>query len=175
VLPAVGLLPPVQPSARLSLLSTPELQLDCEAFHLYEERRCVCQKIVRWSSSQHCCVQALGDQLATEAVSFIDMLAKNAVMEFPFAPPGLPKILDGKAAIRKHVEALKDMLRIDSFSSPVVHRIHPGSYWSSPAQALARRRIAAHRTRSMFRSFRYRMVGLCVTATIGILCVFWRR
>ena len=69
---------------------------------------------------------SMGDQLVPEAVSFLDMLAEDAVMEFPFAPPGLPACLDGKAAIRNHVESLGGMLQIGSFSSPTIHRTPSG-------------------------------------------------
>lgn len=69
---------------------------------------------------------SMGDQLAPEAVSFTDMLADDAVMEFPYAPPGLPKVLNGKAAIRKHIEALGGMIRVEQFSSPVVHQTPSG-------------------------------------------------
>jgi ketosteroid isomerase-like protein len=69
---------------------------------------------------------SLGDQLAPGAVSFTDMLADDAVMEFPYAPPGLPKVLNGKAAIRKHVEALGGTIRVEQFSSPVVYQTPTG-------------------------------------------------
>jgi ketosteroid isomerase-like protein len=69
---------------------------------------------------------SMGDPLAPGAVSFTDMLAEDAVMEFPYAPPGLPKVLNGKAAIRKHVEALGGMIRVERFSSPLVHKTPSG-------------------------------------------------
>jgi ketosteroid isomerase-like protein len=69
---------------------------------------------------------SMGDQLAPGTVSFTDMLADDAVMEFPYAPPGLPKVLNGKAAIRKHVEALGGTIRVEQFSSPIVHRTPSG-------------------------------------------------
>lgn len=69
---------------------------------------------------------SMGDRLAPEAVSFTDMLTEDAVMEFPFAPPGLPRSLDGKAAIRKHVDNLGSMIEVESFSSPAVHRTRSG-------------------------------------------------
>jgi ketosteroid isomerase-like protein len=69
---------------------------------------------------------SMGDCLVPEAVSFLDMLAEDAVMEFPFAPPGLPRHLDGKAAIRKHVENLGGMIQVERFSSLAVHRTSSG-------------------------------------------------
>ena len=69
---------------------------------------------------------SMGDRLAPGANSFLDMLAEDAVMEFPFAPPGLPKRLDGKPAIGKYLEGLGEMIRVESFSSPVIHRTLSG-------------------------------------------------
>jgi ketosteroid isomerase-like protein len=68
----------------------------------------------------------MSDQLAPEAISFVDMLADDAVMEFPFAPPGLPRCLGGKAAIQKYVESLGGLIQIDSFSSTAVHQTPSG-------------------------------------------------
>jgi ketosteroid isomerase-like protein len=68
----------------------------------------------------------MGDHLVPEAVSFLDMLAEDAIMEFPFAPPGLPQCLDGKVAIRNHVENLGHMIQLRGFSSSGVHRFASG-------------------------------------------------
>ncbi|KTE02770.1 hypothetical protein ATE68_06920 [Sphingopyxis sp. H038] len=65
--------------------------------------------------------KALGDRLAPEAATFLDMLADDGVMEFPYAPPGLATRLDGKAAIAQHLEGLADMIAFDRMSEPTVH------------------------------------------------------
>jgi hypothetical protein len=69
---------------------------------------------------------SMGEQLVPEGVSFFDMLTEDAVMEFPYAPPGLARCLHGKAAIRKHAEGLGDMIQIERFSAPEVHRTASG-------------------------------------------------
>ena len=63
----------------------------------------------------------MGDRLTAEAVSFVDMLAEDAVMEFPYAPPGSIKRLDGKATIAKYMEEVSGRLQIERFAPPVIH------------------------------------------------------
>jgi hypothetical protein len=65
--------------------------------------------------------QVLGNRVAMEAVSFLDMLADDAVMEFPFSPPGLATRLDGKPAIVSHLATLGDMIAFDHMGEPTVH------------------------------------------------------
>lgn len=65
---------------------------------------------------------ALGTRLAAGADSFLDMVAEDVVMEFPYAPAGLVDRLEGKEAIAAHLERLGGMLEIDSMSEPVVHQ-----------------------------------------------------
>ena len=48
------------------------------------------------------------------------MLADDAVMEFPYAPPGLPTRLDGKAAIGRHLKGLGDMIAFDRMGEPTI-------------------------------------------------------
>lgn len=65
--------------------------------------------------------QGLGDRLDASAGSFVDMVADDVVMEFPFAPPGMVNKLEGKAAIAEHLHNLGGMLAFDRMSAPVVH------------------------------------------------------
>jgi ketosteroid isomerase-like protein len=51
-----------------------------------------------------------------------DFFAAEAIFEFPFAPPGLPAQLNGAAAIRAHLAKLPEMIEIEEFSRPIVHR-----------------------------------------------------
>jgi hypothetical protein len=44
----------------------------------------------------------MNDRLALEAVTLFDMPADDTVIEFPFAPAGSTKRLDGKEAIRSY-------------------------------------------------------------------------
>jgi uncharacterized protein len=65
--------------------------------------------------------KALGNRLAPEAATFLDMVADNVVMEFPYAPPGLATRLEGKAAIAQHLDRLADMIAFDRMGEPIIH------------------------------------------------------
>ena len=65
--------------------------------------------------------KALGSRVVVEADSFVEMLAEDGVMEFPYAPPGLPTRLDGKAEIAQHLERLRDQIAFDRTGEPLVH------------------------------------------------------
>ncbi|RYG80525.1 nuclear transport factor 2 family protein [bacterium] len=64
---------------------------------------------------------ALADQLLP-AADFLAMLADDAVMEFPYAPAGLPHRLEGRAAIGNYLAALSALLAFDRIAQPIVHR-----------------------------------------------------
>ncbi|WP_233999884.1 nuclear transport factor 2 family protein [Porphyrobacter sp. TH134] len=64
---------------------------------------------------------ALGDRIDPGACSFTDMLAEHAVMEFPYAPPGLPVRLDGRDAIARHLEMAASLIAFDRMGEPDVH------------------------------------------------------
>lgn len=51
----------------------------------------------------------LGDRLAS-ADSLPDLFADNVIFEFPYAPDGLPKRLEGAAALAAHLERLGPLL-----------------------------------------------------------------
>ncbi|MET0246722.1 MAG: nuclear transport factor 2 family protein [Sphingomonas sp.] len=63
---------------------------------------------------------ALGDRIAADATSFLDMLADDAVMDFPYAPPGMTTRLDGKAAIARHLQDLGGQIAFDRMGQPTV-------------------------------------------------------
>ncbi len=65
---------------------------------------------------------ALGDLLAPEAGTFLDMVADNIVMEFPYAPPGGVPRVEGKAALAEYLPGAASLITIESMSQPVVHR-----------------------------------------------------
>lgn len=56
---------------------------------------------------------ALGDRL-DPADSLLDLFAVDVVFEFPYAPDGLPKRLEGKAALAAHLERLGPLLSFGS-------------------------------------------------------------
>ena len=63
---------------------------------------------------------ALGDRLAP-ADSLLDMFADDVVFEFPYAPDGLPKRLDGSAALAAHLERLGPLLTFGQMELGSVH------------------------------------------------------
>jgi hypothetical protein len=64
---------------------------------------------------------ALGDRVDPAAKSFIDMMADDFVMEFPFARPGMPTRVDGRAAVLAHLVKVGEGVSVDSASNLVVH------------------------------------------------------
>lgn len=65
--------------------------------------------------------KALGDRIAPDAATFLDMVANDGVMEFPYAPTGLATRLDGKAAIAHHLESLGGMIAFDGIGEPTIY------------------------------------------------------
>lgn len=65
--------------------------------------------------------QALGTRIDPDADAYLEMVADDAVMEFPHAPSGFPTRLDGRAAIARHLERVGDMIAFDRMSEPTVH------------------------------------------------------
>ena len=64
---------------------------------------------------------ALGDALAPDANDFMAMCAPDVVFEFPFAPPGMPKRVEGRDALADYLTRLGEMLTLDRMTVPVVH------------------------------------------------------
>ena len=52
---------------------------------------------------------ALGDRLASSG-SLLGLFADDAIFEFPYAPDGLPKRLEGTAALAAHLERLGPLI-----------------------------------------------------------------
>lgn len=67
---------------------------------------------------------ALQDQLAPDAMTFLEMLAPDATMEFPYALEGGVARLEGREAIAHYVAGLG--FDIHSISAPRVHRAGDG-------------------------------------------------
>ena len=60
--------------------------------------------------------RAVQHLLDKDMTAFTDLYAEDAVMEFPFAPPGRPGRLDGREAVRAYLAGYPDLLD--------VHRVH---------------------------------------------------
>lgn len=65
--------------------------------------------------------RALGSRIAADAGSFTEMMAEHAVMEFPYALPGLPSRLDGRDAVARHLEKAAGLIAFDRMGEPTVH------------------------------------------------------
>jgi ketosteroid isomerase-like protein len=63
----------------------------------------------------------LDDQLDPAATTFVEMLAEDAIIEFPYAPPGGVSKVEGKEAIAQHVSALGDVLEISGMTPLARH------------------------------------------------------
>lgn len=50
--------------------------------------------------------------LSKDMAAFIEMYAEDAVMEYPFAPEGWPKRLEGRAEIWSHIHNYPDLLDV---------------------------------------------------------------
>ena len=64
---------------------------------------------------------ALGDRLDPAAANFVDMMAEDFVMEFPYARPGMPTRVEGRAAVLAHLVKVGGDVSVDSASNLVVH------------------------------------------------------
>ncbi|RYG69097.1 nuclear transport factor 2 family protein [bacterium] len=65
--------------------------------------------------------ESLNDLLSPNATTFIGMLAENAVIEFPYTPPGGQKRVESQAAIEKYVAGVSGML---DFGAMTLHARH---------------------------------------------------
>lgn len=71
---------------------------------------------------------ALADLLAPDAVSFVEMFDEDGVMEFPFAPAGGVRRLDGRIALIDYLSELGSLVKIADVSVPTVHHTtEPGT------------------------------------------------
>ena len=64
---------------------------------------------------------ALGDRVDPAAKSFVDMMSEDFVMEFPYARPGMPTRVEGRAAVLAHLVKVGGDVSVDSASNLVVH------------------------------------------------------
>ena len=66
--------------------------------------------------------RALQLLLDKDMTGFAGLWAADGVMEFPFAPPGYPARLEGRAAIEDYLRDYPKMLDIQGFPTQVVHQ-----------------------------------------------------
>lgn len=65
---------------------------------------------------------ALGLLLAKDMAAFAKLWALDGIMEFPFAAPGYPARLDGRAAVEEYLSGYPDILDIREFPEKTVHQ-----------------------------------------------------
>ena len=64
---------------------------------------------------------ALGDRVTPGAQNFIELMSEDFVMEFPYARPGMPTRVEGRAAVLTHLMKVGGDVSVDSASNLVVH------------------------------------------------------
>ncbi len=64
---------------------------------------------------------ALGKRLNSEADSFIEMMAEDCIMEFPFAPANGVQAIHGRENLANYLGEASKLLTVTSFSRPTVH------------------------------------------------------
>ncbi|MFI9560933.1 nuclear transport factor 2 family protein [Nonomuraea endophytica] len=60
--------------------------------------------------------------LAKDMAGFADLWAADGTMEFPFAPPGWPARLDGRAEVRDYLSGYTDVYDIKRVAEQAVHQ-----------------------------------------------------
>lgn len=63
----------------------------------------------------------LSEYLRPEVPMFTDMLAEDAVFEFPYAPPGSVTRIEGRAKIAEHVALIGGLLEFGEMSLAALH------------------------------------------------------
>jgi ketosteroid isomerase-like protein len=60
--------------------------------------------------------------LAQDMAAFAGLWAEDGVLEFPFAGPGYPTLVEGRAAVTEYLRGYPDILKIEEIPDPVVHQ-----------------------------------------------------
>jgi ketosteroid isomerase-like protein len=66
--------------------------------------------------------RALELLIAQDMAGFAGLWAEDGVLEFPFAAPGFPSRLEGRAAVAAYMSGYPDILRISEFPTVVMHQ-----------------------------------------------------
>jgi uncharacterized protein len=65
--------------------------------------------------------EALGDRVDPSAASFVDMMAEDFVMEFPYARPGMRTWIQGRKAVVSYLMTVGEGVSIEAVDNVVVH------------------------------------------------------
>jgi uncharacterized protein len=60
--------------------------------------------------------------LAQDMAAFAGLWADDGVLEFPFAGPGYPTLVEGRAAVAEYMRGYPDILKIEEILDPVMHQ-----------------------------------------------------
>ncbi|MFC5834104.1 nuclear transport factor 2 family protein [Nonomuraea insulae] len=60
--------------------------------------------------------------LDKDMAAFADLWAEDGAIEFPFAPPGYPPLVEGRAAIREYMRGYPDILDVREIVEQTVHQ-----------------------------------------------------
>lgn len=66
--------------------------------------------------------RALALLLAKDMAAFAGLWAESGVLEFPFAPPGYPTRLEGRAAIEEYLRGYPDIVDMREITDKSIHR-----------------------------------------------------
>ncbi|BCP53968.1 hypothetical protein K32_25850 [Kaistia sp. 32K] len=78
-------------------------------------------KTTELSSFSDMLQRALGPLLDPAAGDFVEMMAPDGVMEFPYAPAGYVRRIEGREALAAYLGRFVDILAIDRMTDPTVH------------------------------------------------------
>ena len=65
--------------------------------------------------------ETLSERLHPDAHSYVETLAEGGVVAFPYAIPGLPQRVEGRAALAAHLERIAAMIEFTHFADIVKH------------------------------------------------------
>ncbi|MCS7478474.1 nuclear transport factor 2 family protein [Umezawaea endophytica] len=71
--------------------------------------------------SEDLVVHALGLLLRNDMAGFAALWAEDGVLEFPFAQPGAPRRVEGRAAVQEYLREYPDLLNVREIPEQVVH------------------------------------------------------
>ena len=70
--------------------------------------------------------EQLTSLLRADVDAWVDCWHEDGVFEFPFAPPGYPNVVNGKAAIADYMAGLPEKIRIERFDIVELHENRAG-------------------------------------------------
>jgi ketosteroid isomerase-like protein len=66
--------------------------------------------------------QALGDRLDPDARTFLDLMAPDFTMEFPYARPGMARRIEGLDPVLEYLATVGQGIAVDHFSDVAIHQ-----------------------------------------------------